>query len=237
MPNEVYIGVDDLARKAKSLYVGVDDKARKIKKGYVGVDNKAMLFYQDYVKLTGLSLDRSVIKGYAAGSKIQLTPLYVPENTTERDIIWTPDSIVDSNGLVTVPEKGLYTVKALGSNDISASCDVYGRYPSDFVTSFSIYLNPGETYTFGWLYPDSDKYFRSFSIYTNSVTNGFDLSLKLEGESGKTYATYDHFSAGTTATLYYGAISERINLVFTDNSNYSYPAYGSFKITLPRGWK
>ena len=237
MPNEVYIGVDDLARKAKSLYVGVDGKARKIKKGYVGVDNKAMLFYQDYVKLTGLSLDRSVIKGYAAGSKIQLTPLYVPENTTERELIWTPDSIVDSNGLVTVPEKGLYTVKASGSNDISASCTVYGRYPSDDVYGFSIYLNPGESYNFGWLDPGSDEYFTSCSIYTRSVTNGSDLKVALKGASGKTYATYSWFSAGTHADIYYGAISERVELVFTDTSKYSYPGYGEFTATLTKGWE
>ena len=43
MANEIYVGVNGKARKAKALYVGVDGKARKVKKVYAGIGGKARL--------------------------------------------------------------------------------------------------------------------------------------------------------------------------------------------------
>ena len=45
MATNLYIGVNNVARKIKNMYIGVGGKARKIKKGYIGIGNKARLFY------------------------------------------------------------------------------------------------------------------------------------------------------------------------------------------------
>ena len=47
MSKNLFVGVDEKARKAKELYVGVDGKARKIAKAYIGDENgKARLFWE-----------------------------------------------------------------------------------------------------------------------------------------------------------------------------------------------
>ena len=43
----MYIGVNSVAKKAKIIYFGVDGRARKVKRAYVGVDGKARLVYSD----------------------------------------------------------------------------------------------------------------------------------------------------------------------------------------------
>ena len=45
MARVTYVGVNDKARKVKSMYIGVNDKARKIVKAYVGVNSVARIFY------------------------------------------------------------------------------------------------------------------------------------------------------------------------------------------------
>lgn len=41
-----YIGINNIARKIKSVYIGVNDKARKVLSGYVGVNNTARLWWE-----------------------------------------------------------------------------------------------------------------------------------------------------------------------------------------------
>ena len=138
MPNEVYIGVDDLARKAKSLYVGVDGKARKIKKGYVGVDNKAMLFYQDYVPVESIALSPSSFTLNVPDTQ-QITASILPENATNKTLTWSssnPSNLsVDENGLVTAVASGSATITATSENGISATCSATSKIP---VTSVSV---------------------------------------------------------------------------------------------------
>ena len=152
MPNEVYIGVDDLARKAKSLYVGVDGKARKIKKGYVGVDNKAMLFYQDYVPVESITLSPSSFTLNVPDTQ-QITASILPENATNKTLTWSssnPSNLsVDENGLVTAVASGSATITATSENGISATCSATSKIPvtSVSVSPSSLSLHPGDTYT------------------------------------------------------------------------------------------
>ena len=44
MAKNMYIGVDNVARKVKQPYIGVDNIARKVKSGFIGVDNVARQF-------------------------------------------------------------------------------------------------------------------------------------------------------------------------------------------------
>ena len=49
MAKNIYIGVDNVARKVKQPYIGVDNVARKVKSGFVGVDNVARQYYESVV--------------------------------------------------------------------------------------------------------------------------------------------------------------------------------------------
>ena len=42
MAKNIYIGVDNVARKVKRPYIGVDNISRKVKSGFIGVDNVAV---------------------------------------------------------------------------------------------------------------------------------------------------------------------------------------------------
>lgn len=46
MAKQIYVGVNNVARKVTNAYVGVNGVARKIKKAYVGVNDIAQLFYE-----------------------------------------------------------------------------------------------------------------------------------------------------------------------------------------------
>lgn len=59
----VYVGVNDVARKVKTMYVGVNGVARKVKKIYVGVNGVARLCYEP-----------SVYKGYISVSSSRPAP-------------------------------------------------------------------------------------------------------------------------------------------------------------------
>lgn len=45
MSKGAYIGISEIARKAKDIYIGVDDVARRVKKGYIGVDGVARMWH------------------------------------------------------------------------------------------------------------------------------------------------------------------------------------------------
>lgn len=45
MPKNLYVGVDNVARKCKKMYIGVENLARKVKKGYIGVGGVARPFF------------------------------------------------------------------------------------------------------------------------------------------------------------------------------------------------
>lgn len=49
MAKNIYIGVDNVARKVKQPYIGIDNIARKVKSGFIGVDNVARQFFAGYV--------------------------------------------------------------------------------------------------------------------------------------------------------------------------------------------
>lgn len=50
--SNLYVGIDDIARKTKGLYVGIDGVARKVKKGYIGVDGVAKAFYSGAIEVS-----------------------------------------------------------------------------------------------------------------------------------------------------------------------------------------
>ena len=60
MATGAYVGVDDKARKLKSIYVGVDSVARKVKSGYVGVNGVARQFWQTGTPISDLAVGDSV---------------------------------------------------------------------------------------------------------------------------------------------------------------------------------
>ena len=45
MGRNMYIGVDDTAKRVKKIYIGVGGTAKKVLKGYIGVGGKAKLFF------------------------------------------------------------------------------------------------------------------------------------------------------------------------------------------------
>lgn len=49
MPANAYVGIDDLARKVKSIYVGIDGVARKVKNGFIGVAAVARKFFSSAI--------------------------------------------------------------------------------------------------------------------------------------------------------------------------------------------
>ena len=79
-----------------------------------------------YTPLSGIALDQSSVKA-SCGDVVQLTVLFEPDNTTERDAIWTSSkesvATVDNNGLVKVYSKGIATITAT-VGDYSATCSI-----------------------------------------------------------------------------------------------------------------
>lgn len=49
MPANAYVGIDNLARKVKSIYVGIDGIARKVKNGFIGVAGIARKFFSSAI--------------------------------------------------------------------------------------------------------------------------------------------------------------------------------------------
>ena len=60
MANGMYIGVNDKARKVKSIYLGVSGIARKVKSGYVGVNGVARQFWKSGIPISTLAVGDSV---------------------------------------------------------------------------------------------------------------------------------------------------------------------------------
>lgn len=56
MAKESYVGIDNVARKVKSLYIGADGVARKVKKAYIGVDGIAREWYSSGKKLSSCAV-------------------------------------------------------------------------------------------------------------------------------------------------------------------------------------
>lgn len=49
MPANAYVGIDNLARKVKSIYIGIDGIARKVKNGFIGISGIARKFFSSAV--------------------------------------------------------------------------------------------------------------------------------------------------------------------------------------------
>ena len=56
MAKNIYIGVDNVARKVKQPCIGIDNIARKVKSGFIGVDNVARQFFSGGTPLSTLSV-------------------------------------------------------------------------------------------------------------------------------------------------------------------------------------
>lgn len=56
MGKNIYIGVDNVARKVKQPHIGVDNVARKVKSGFIGVDNVARQFFSGGTPLSALAV-------------------------------------------------------------------------------------------------------------------------------------------------------------------------------------
>lgn len=62
MSKAAYIGVGNVARRAKKMYVGVDGVAHKVKKGYIGVDGVAKMFFASrYFEFTGDYTENDIV--------------------------------------------------------------------------------------------------------------------------------------------------------------------------------
>ena len=83
--------------------------------------------YCDYIPITGFSLDQSSVKT-SCGDAIQLTGTFEPDNTTERNVVWSSSketvATVDSDGLVTVRGKGIATITAT-IEGYTSTCNIY----------------------------------------------------------------------------------------------------------------
>ena len=79
-----------------------------------------------FTPLTGLSLEQKTVIA-SCGDTVTLTPIYEPENTTEREIAWTSSketvATVDENGFVTVHGRGIATITATAGS-FTATCDI-----------------------------------------------------------------------------------------------------------------
>lgn len=56
MGKNIYIGVDNVARKVKQPNIGVDGVARKVKNGFIGVDNVARQFFSGGTPISNLAV-------------------------------------------------------------------------------------------------------------------------------------------------------------------------------------
>ena len=56
MGKNIYIGVDNVARKVKQPYIGIDNIARKVKSGFIGVNNVARQFFSGGTPLSALGI-------------------------------------------------------------------------------------------------------------------------------------------------------------------------------------
>lgn len=87
------------------------------------------------VAVIGLLLNKTTSSFYI-GESDTLTVSYTPENTTDRDIVWSSSdesiATVDNNGVVTGKKGGVANiiVRSVSKPEITASCEVIVRWPS-----------------------------------------------------------------------------------------------------------
>ena len=60
MGKNIYIGVDNVARKVKQPIIGVDNIARNVKSGFIGVDNVARQFFSGGTPISNFAVGTSV---------------------------------------------------------------------------------------------------------------------------------------------------------------------------------
>ena len=86
-----------------------------------------------YTPLKGISLDKSSAQ-LNCEEQIQLNVIFDPEDTTEREIIWTSSngSVIkaDENGLVTPMGKGIATITATAGNH-TAICNIVSKWHTE----------------------------------------------------------------------------------------------------------
>lgn len=93
MGRNMYIGVNDTAKRVKKIYIGVGDKAKKVLKGYIGVGGKAKLFFSSECEIHtwdyptdeyGNSNDHGTcsVCGFEC-SKPELTSSFTPYDVTD----------------------------------------------------------------------------------------------------------------------------------------------------------
>lgn len=127
MAKNIFIGIDNVARKARQPFVGVDGVARKVIGGCLGIDNVARKFFPGGTPLELLDIGTSV---------------YMNVDDTPREFIVVhiglPSTAYDNScGGVWLLMKDIYTeMKWDSSNNDYANSDVHSYLNNTFVNLF-----------------------------------------------------------------------------------------------------
>lgn len=63
MAKNIYVGVNNIARKSNKIYTGVNNVSRKVTEGYIGIGGLARQFYPSGIALSTLALGARVLYG------------------------------------------------------------------------------------------------------------------------------------------------------------------------------
>ena len=63
MAKNIYVGVNNIARKSNKIYTGVNNVSRKVTEGYIGIGGLARQFYPSGIALSTLALGERVLYG------------------------------------------------------------------------------------------------------------------------------------------------------------------------------
>ena len=102
MGKNIYIGVDNVARKVKQPIIGVDNIARNVKSGFIGVDNVARQFFSGGTPLSSLAVGTSV---------------YLNESGTAKEYIIVNQGIPSNSSLYDSTCNGTWLLRKIGDKD------------------------------------------------------------------------------------------------------------------------
>ena len=191
MAKNIYVGVNNIARKSNKIYTGVNNVSRKVTEGYIGIGGLARQFYSSGIALSTLPLGSKVIYG-GKNYKIIAKDYYATGDV----ILWS--QYANSTG----------TLKGTSRSSCITSSTPFGTANTNSVT---VKYRQNSTHTpittlsgYGWCLTakqlgstDSQVADADATMsYFNTITN------RRNGSNGS-YWCPDYYKKNTTYYLYY----------------------------------
>ena len=134
MAKNIYIGVDNVARKVKQPYIGINNIARKVKSGFIGVDNVARQFYKSGITLSSLAVG---------------TVVYLKEGGTSQEYLVVNQGIPSGSSLYDASCNGTWLLRkdiiassqyAANKTNVYENSDIHSWLNSTMLSKYDAYV-------------------------------------------------------------------------------------------------